>query len=350
MSTAPQGWQNPKTNWDSKDPVGVSDLNRMEGNPLAIETGERTLDPAQAPSSNTGTLRQILSWLANRIRAITGMANWYDAPPTTLTAAKSHIDAAAPHSGHETPTGAQAKVDAHANLTAAHSATSTATANRIIIRDSAGRAKVAAPSASDDIARKAEVDAVSSALNTHKSSGDHDGRYYTKSQLDLIIHYLTLNHWTSRDSGTSNRLNGVPYGNGLWVAVGVSGTILTSTNGTSWTKRTSGTTSSLLGAAYANGLWVAVGANGTILTSTNGTSWTSRSSGTAEALRSVAYGNGLWVAVGDNGTILTSTNGTSWTPPTSGTTEVLYGVAYANGLWVVVGASGTIRTARVTIP
>jgi hypothetical protein len=69
----------------------------------------------------------------------------------------------------------KAEFDAHANLTAAHSATSTATANRIIIRDSAGRAKVAAPSASDDIARKAEVDAVSSALNTHKdaTSGIH---------------------------------------------------------------------------------------------------------------------------------------------------------------------------------
>jgi len=71
----------------------------------------------------------------------------------------------------------KAEFDAHANLTAAHSATSTATANRIIIRDSAGRAKVAAPSASDDIARKAEVDAVSSALNSHKSSGDHHARY-----------------------------------------------------------------------------------------------------------------------------------------------------------------------------
>ena len=86
MST-PQGWQTPKTNWDSKDPVGVSDLNRMEGNPLAIETGDRTLDPAQAPSSNTGTLRQILSWFANRIKAIMGTTNWWDAPPVTLSGA-----------------------------------------------------------------------------------------------------------------------------------------------------------------------------------------------------------------------------------------------------------------------
>lgn len=83
MST-PQGWQTPKTNWDSKDPVGVSDLNRMEGNPLAIETGDRTLDPAQAPTGNVGSLGQILSWFANRIKAIMGTANWWDAPPITL--------------------------------------------------------------------------------------------------------------------------------------------------------------------------------------------------------------------------------------------------------------------------
>lgn len=93
MSTTPQGWQTPKTNWDSKDPVGVSDLNRMEGNPLAIETGDRTLDPAQAPSSNTGTLRQILSWFANRIKAIMGTTNWWDAPPVTLKVINNKFDA-----------------------------------------------------------------------------------------------------------------------------------------------------------------------------------------------------------------------------------------------------------------
>src|SRR5690606_23026718 len=100
------------------------------------------------------------------------------------------------------------------------------------------------------------VDAVSSALNTHKSSGDHDGRYYTKSQLDTIIRNLLLNHWAVVYSGTSENLHGVAYGNGLWVAVGNNGTILTSTNGTSWTKGTSGTSSVLWGVAYADGLWV----------------------------------------------------------------------------------------------
>jgi len=115
MSTEPEGWAAPKTDWIPEDTVGHSDLNRWEGNSGAIETGERTLDPAQAPSSNKGSLRQILDWLANRIKAITGATNWYDAPATTLAAAKSHMDAAAPHSGHETPSGAQSKVDTHAN-------------------------------------------------------------------------------------------------------------------------------------------------------------------------------------------------------------------------------------------
>jgi hypothetical protein len=40
------------------------------------------------------------------------------------------------------------------NQSTPHGATSAATANKLIIRDSAGRGKIAAPSANDDIARK----------------------------------------------------------------------------------------------------------------------------------------------------------------------------------------------------
>lgn len=54
----------------------------------------------------------------------------------------------------------QTNLTAHQNDTAPHSATSAATASRLMIRDAAGRAKVAAPLAADDIARKDNVDAV----------------------------------------------------------------------------------------------------------------------------------------------------------------------------------------------
>ena len=204
MSTAPSGFQTPKTNWQTADVVQPSDLNRIEGNINAIEQGARTLNQAQAPSGNAGSLRQILSWLANRIRAITGMTNWYDAPPTTLTAAKSHIDAAAPHSGHATTaaltahTSAAAPHSGHATTTAldahvagtnVHGATSAATANRIIIRDAAGRAKVAAPSASDDIARKDTVDnAVAPLARKYARSNAYD-QYNLHMELYYAGHH-----------------------------------------------------------------------------------------------------------------------------------------------------------------
>ena len=61
-------------------------------------------------------------------------------------------------------------VEDHTASTSAHGATSEATPNRIVMRDSAGRFKAAAPSASDDVARKAEVDAVQTNLNNHANA------------------------------------------------------------------------------------------------------------------------------------------------------------------------------------
>lgn len=48
-------------------------------------------------------------------------------------------------------------------------ATTAATADRMVLRDDSGRAKVAAPAAEDDIARKAEVDAAASSVTTHEA-------------------------------------------------------------------------------------------------------------------------------------------------------------------------------------
>jgi hypothetical protein len=82
--------------------------------------------------------------------------------------------------------------------------------------------------------------------------------------------------WTLRFPGF-NDLNGVTYGNGLFVAVGGSpdsSTILTSPDGVTWTQRTSPTSNSLYGWTYGNGTFVAVGRWGTILTSPDGVTWT----------------------------------------------------------------------------
>jgi hypothetical protein len=64
-----------------------------------------------------------------------------------------------------------------AATTSVHGATSAATPNTIVQRDSAGRAKFAAPAESDDAARKAEVDAAQGTANAAQSAiNDHVAR------------------------------------------------------------------------------------------------------------------------------------------------------------------------------
>lgn len=101
MSTEPGGWSEPKTNWAKEDVPLHPDFNRIEGNISAVETGERTIDPAQAPTGNAGALRQFLDWFANRLKAITGAANWYDPPAITLAGvmAKLHETTGHKHTG-----------------------------------------------------------------------------------------------------------------------------------------------------------------------------------------------------------------------------------------------------------
>ena len=96
MPAAPSGWQTPKTTWVATDAIGTSDMNRIEGNANATELGNRVVDPTQAPTGNTGTLRQMLDWLANRIGAIIG-GNWYSTPPITLAQTNAKFDASTGH-------------------------------------------------------------------------------------------------------------------------------------------------------------------------------------------------------------------------------------------------------------
>lgn len=101
MSTEPSGWITPRENWTTSQSINTADLGtRIEGNISRIETGARTLDQNLATPANVGSLRQILSWIVGRIRAITGGTNWFDAPATTLATTHAHIIAPTPHTGH----------------------------------------------------------------------------------------------------------------------------------------------------------------------------------------------------------------------------------------------------------
>jgi hypothetical protein len=79
---------------------------------------------------------------------------------------------------------------------------------------------------------------------------------------------------------TGATLNDVLYANSLFMAVGNTGTIRTSTDGYTWVTKTSGTTKDLNGVTYNSDLgeWIVVGDDNAIITSTNnGNTWTSSS-------------------------------------------------------------------------
>jgi len=146
--------------------------------------------------------------------------------------------------------------------------------------------------------------------------------------------------WTKRFSGTEDRFTSIAYGNGLFVAVGshVGGSSLfTSADGVTWTSQPS--LLILNGVFYGNGLFVLLGKGGTILTSVDGFTWQNHLFGPTENLTSIAHGNDRFVAVGERGIILSSADAVSWARATPATQADLADVTFGNGLFVAVGRS-----------
>lgn len=137
--------------------------------------------------------------------------------------------------------------------------------------------------------------------------------------------------WTSRTLtgfGAADQAYCVGYGNGLFVVGGGLGgatpgtaRISTSPDGITWTSRTPTgfTTGNVRSVVYSSdaALWVAVGASGQMASSTNGTVWTSRTSGTGTTLTSVTFGRGVFVAAALDAGIYTSRDAVTWTARTT---------------------------------
>ncbi len=154
--------------------------------------------------------------------------------------------------------------------------------------------------------------------------------------------------WTQRTSSFGNTsIRDVGYDQGMFVAVGGSGKLATSTDGITWTQRTSSFGNILInGVGYGQGMFVAVGDSGKLATSTDGITWTQRTSSFGNIpINGVGYGQGMFVAVGYSGKLVTSTDGITWTQRTSSfDTTTIYDVCYGQGMFVAVGDSGKLAT------
>jgi hypothetical protein len=175
-----------------------------------------------------------------------------------------------------------------------------------------------------------------------------NGIFVAVGDAGTILTSPDADEWTTQTSGTVNNLNAVTFGNGLFVAVGSEGPLLRSTDGVRWDSSPSPTQLWLWGVTYANGLFVAVGWAGTVLTSPDGANWIQRTSGGTDWLTDVAYGNGTFLAVGFNQNFgvqalyLTSTNGIDWTGIPSPTAA--NGLVFADGKFVVAGVTSIVTS------
>jgi hypothetical protein len=144
--------------------------------------------------------------------------------------------------------------------------------------------------------------------------------------------------WTSRTNPADNNWRGVTYGNGLFVAVGDTGSgdmVMTSPDGISWTARTNYAATQAI--TYNRGLFVAVGTN-RIVTSPDGIVWTNRTSPANSNWWDVTYGNGSFVAVARTGTskVMTSRDGITWTNQSSASQNNWVSITYGDGIFVAV--------------
>ena len=179
------------------------------------------------------------------------------------------------------------------------------------------------------------------------------GRYYTcgaDAGASAAINYcdgLGNNSTSATITDTAVVRDIAHDGISQYVAVGSTGKAYLSTDSTTFTNQTIAAAVNMNGIAYGNGVFVAVtnASSTAVYTSPDGTAWTARTLPAAVTSKNVAFSGALFVLVGDAGLIQTSTDGITWTARTSGTANNLTDIIYS-GVWVAVSASGDALTSN----
>jgi subtilisin family serine protease len=152
--------------------------------------------------------------------------------------------------------------------------------------------------------------------------------------------------WNTHSLSEVPTLHGLDQEAGTLVAVGgdwVEPVILRNTGGSTWTRPASPSEETLYAAAYANGLWLAAGERGTLLTSPDGTAWTRRETGTDFALHGATWDGTDFFIVGDGGVVLDSSDAEVWTFESRGNRLSLEDVDADAGGYIAVGEAGHVR-------
>lgn len=153
--------------------------------------------------------------------------------------------------------------------------------------------------------------------------------------------------WEQHDSPVEDALSDVIFANGIFMAVGgsqgIDATVITSSDGENWNAQNVTMNTQLYGVAYGNGVFAAAGYSGDIMVSgDNGATWSKRPSGSSNMIRGISFQNGIFITGDNYGNVMTSTNGTNWHLKSTDTGFIFYDLAYGNGVFVAVGGFETL--------
>ena len=129
-----------------------------------------------------------------------------------------------------------------------------------------------------------------------------------------IFYSLDGENWTQAALTASQTIQAITYGNGKYVAVGLSGTSYYSTDGINWTAGSGLNTSyNYRKVEYGNGVFVAITDKAYPYYSTDGITWV-KGGYTPTNACDLTFGNGIFmVAIKSSSYIYISTDGKSWT-------------------------------------
>lgn len=171
-----------------------------------------------------------------------------------------------------------------------------------------------------------------------------DNLYVAVGVGGTILTSTDFVNWTNRNTRVEFRLAAVTHGKGRFVAVGFrprdKGVIVTSLDGVNWSIQKL-TDDTLTAVEYVNGIFVAAGDTGIIRTSVDGLTWTQRREETLP-LYAIAYGSGRFAIAGGRlglGVIMTSTDGVDWKRRTDISVGTVWGIAYGNGMFVATSGA-----------
>ncbi|MGE5654239.1 MAG: hypothetical protein ACM3ZQ_08270 [Bacillota bacterium] len=151
-------------------------------------------------------------------------------------------------------------------------------------------------------------------------------------------------NWSVVEPVTDCSLRSVAHGPEGFAAVGEDGVTLWSQDAHHWETRKVTPAVDLYGIACGLGNTAAVGSKGTVFVRREDGGWEQSLSPTHQELRAVTHGGHHYTAVGDHGTVLESPDGWAWSLISCGEECDLRGVAHGRENMAIVAADGSVLT------